>query len=55
MKATKQIKELLVILNSSNGYFKYPIGNKELTETVKLLESQNLIKFCNLTNKWRGK
>ncbi len=49
----KYIAELLVVLNSTSGPFcKYPFGNKELTETVKQLESANIIKYDGQYDRW---
>lgn len=45
-KEKNQIKDLLIVLNSSNDLgFKYPIGNKELTEKVKEFESIGYIYY----------
>ena len=48
----KEIKDLLIAVNSSENFFKYPIGNKELTEKLKSFELKGLIKFNNVTMKW---
>ena len=47
-----EIKNLILVLNSSNNLFKYPIGNRTLTDKIKLLESQNKIIFDDKINKW---
>lgn len=48
-----QIKEILTALNSSNGMgFKYPIGNKELTEKVREFESEGKIIYDPIYQKW---
>jgi hypothetical protein len=54
-KEKKQIKDLIIVLNSSYTFFKYPIGNKQLTEMVKEFESIGYIKFNDKTNKWSMK
>jgi len=54
-KEKKQIKDLIIVLNSSDNFFKYPIGNKELTAMVKEFESIGYIKFDDKTNKWGKK
>lgn len=48
----REVKDILIALNSTDSFFKYPIGNSDLTEKVKLLESANRIKFNSLTNRW---
>jgi DNA-binding HxlR family transcriptional regulator len=48
----KEIKALLTAVNSTDNFFKYPIGNKDLTEKLKKLESDGIIKFDSLTNRW---
>lgn len=56
IKEKKQIKDLVIVLNSSNDLgFKYPIGNKELTAMVKEFESIGYIKYNDKTNKWNVK
>lgn len=51
-----EIKTILLVLNSSNDLgFKYPIGNKELTEKVKALESAEKIKYDDKFCKWSKK
>ena len=53
MKNTKEVQSILIALNSSNDMgFKYPIGNKELTEKVRQLESDGIIKYDVHTFKW---
>jgi len=49
----KELNNLLIVLNSTNGLgFKYPIGNKELTIKVRQLESDGIIKYCPIEQKW---
>lgn len=48
---TKEIKEILIVLNSST-MFKYPIGNKELTIKVRELESSGKIVYSASYQKW---
>jgi hypothetical protein len=48
------IKDILIVMNSSNDLgFKYPIGNKELTEKVKELEKLNKIKYDEWYHRWK--
>lgn len=51
---TKEIKNLLIAVNSSNNFVgeKYPFGNKELTEKLKRLEHEQKIKFDVYTSRW---
>lgn len=52
----KQIKNLVISLNATNDLgFKYPIGNKELMDTVKEFESIGYIKYDEVTHKWTMK
>jgi hypothetical protein len=52
----KEISQILLALNSSQNFFKYPIGNKELTEKIKALEIAGKINYCEFTSQWkRGK
>jgi len=48
----KEIRALLVAVNSTENFFKYPIGNKELTEKLKTMEDMSLIKFNSFSSKW---
>jgi len=48
----KELLELIIVLNSSNGNWKYPIGNKALTDKCMLLEHRGLIKFDVYFQKW---
>ncbi len=51
-----EIKKILQALNSSNDLgFKYPIGNKELTNKVRILESQGLIRYQAHLGQWTDK
>lgn len=51
---TKDIKDLLIVLNSSsNNMGKYPIGNKELTIKTRQLESDGKIWFDAVYSVWR--
>ncbi len=50
-KEKKQIKDLVIILNSSD-MFKYPIGNKKLYEMTIEFESIGYIKYCDKFKKW---
>jgi hypothetical protein len=47
----KEIKDILIILNSSN-IFKYPIGNKILHLKVISLESKGIIVFNKINQTW---
>jgi len=49
------IKVLLIVLNSTRGFGKYPIGNKELTEKAKKLEAEGKIKYNEILMRWEGK
>lgn len=50
---TKELNTILLVLNSTDSLMgKYPIGNKELTLKVRELESNGIIKYDALTNKW---
>jgi len=51
----KQIKDLVISLNSVKSDFKYPIGNKKLFETVKEFESIGYIVYDDKTCKWSVK
>ena len=52
----KQIKDLIIVLNSSNDLgFKYPIGNKKLFDTVKEFESIGYIFYDDKVRKWEAK
>jgi antirestriction protein len=53
----KDIKDLLMAMNSSGGMgFKYPIGNKELTEKLKKYEEAGKIHYNKHYDKWeKGK
>jgi len=48
----KEVKSILIAFNSTVGPWalKYPIGNKDLTETVKRLEVEEIIRHDVLTN-----
>lgn len=48
----KEIKALLIAVNSTENLFKYPIGNIELTVKLKLYETSGHIKFNPINNKW---
>lgn len=52
---TSAVDDILMILNShaDNLGFKYPLGNKELTEKVKELESAGKIHYDELWKKWK--
>ena len=51
---TKDIKDLLIILNSNNNTMgRYPIGNKELTIKTRQLESDGKIWFDAVYKVWR--
>ena len=52
MNNQKDIKNILMVLNSTQGLFKYPIGNKELMEKVKTLEALGRIKYDAINNRW---
>ena len=55
-KMKNEVKNILTALNSTGpNLFKYPIGNKELTEKVKELEQQGKIEFCSFTQTWKRK
>lgn len=45
-------KDMLIVLNSSTGFSKYPFGNKELTQKVKDLETKGILKYNKLTQRW---
>ena len=52
----KQIKDLINVLNSTSDMgMKYPIGNKELTVTVRQLESEGKIRYQPHYGKWTDK
>lgn len=54
MKNKQEIKNILIALNSNFiGFFKYPIGNKELTHKVKELESCGKIIFDVYSGLWK--
>lgn len=49
----KELKSLLTSLNATNDMgFKYPIGNKELTIKVRELESDGVIIYDPIYQKW---
>lgn len=49
----KDIKAILIVMNSDkDALFKYPIGNKELTETVRELEQSGKIKYNQYMRIW---
>ena len=48
----KQVKELLIAVNSSGNFFKFPIGNKQLSEQLADAELLKLIKWDSFNNKW---
>lgn len=53
---TAHIQAIINALNSTgNQLGKYPIGNKELTETVKTLEEKGLIYFHAHYFVWKRK
>lgn len=40
------VDDLLLVMNSTGDFgFKYPIGNKELTEQIKKLEADGKIQY----------
>ena len=49
---TEEVKRLLLGVNAQDNLFKYPVGNRELTERLKMLEEKERIRFNNKTNKW---
>jgi hypothetical protein len=48
----KNIETILTALNSTGNFFKYPIGNKELTIETRRLESEGKIIYNALESKW---
>ena len=48
----KALNDLLIAVNSTNGNWKYPIGNKELTEKLKRLEHDMIIEYDEHFGKW---
>lgn len=53
-----EVEDMLMVLNShaDNLGFKYPSGNKELTEKVKKMEQEGKIHYDDIYRKWkRGK
>lgn len=47
------VESIIVALNSTNDLgFKYPIGNEELTQKVRELESQGIIYYKAIDSKW---
>lgn len=48
----KRITQIIVALNSTAGFDKYPFGNIELTKEVKDLESKGLIEYTPHLNRW---
>lgn len=52
-KIKKEIPQILLALNSSQPVVdKYPFGNRELFEKVKLLETCGLIAYDKINQKW---
>ena len=51
----KEIDAVLMALNLSQMFCKYPFGNKELTAKVKALEDQGKVVYDEKWNKWREK
>jgi hypothetical protein len=53
----KEINSILTALNAGGDDlgFKYPIGNKELTNKVKYLEQRGLIEYDDKYRKWKKK
>ena len=50
----KEVQAILTALNSSNDLgFKYPFGNIELTNKVKMLEANNKIFYSEVFKTWR--
>jgi len=47
----KEVKAILLAVNGPQ-LFKYPAGNKELTEKIKALELSGAIKFNPYTMIW---
>lgn len=53
MKPRNEVRNILLVVNSSsNDFGKYPIGNKDLTNKLKMLEILKEIKFNCVTNRW---
>ena len=52
MKISKKDIEGIVIGLNVTDMFKYPIGNKELLEKVRFLESQGIIYYKAYDSKW---
>jgi len=49
----KDVDPVLTAINSSGrNLFKYPIGNKELTEKLKQFETLEIIKFNETNGLW---
>ncbi len=48
----RALSDLLIAVNSTNGNWKYPIGNKELTEKLKNLEHDGVIEYDEYYSKW---
>lgn len=51
-KELKEVKNLVDSVNLSGNLFKYPFGNRELTEELKKYENLNLITYCNFRSVW---
>ena len=46
-----KVKDILLAVNGTQ-LFKYPFGNKELTEELKRLEVLKKIRFNSFTSTW---
>lgn len=54
MKNIKKEIESILLANNSNAFSKYPIGNKELVERMKVLEDKGKIHYDAMNNRWLG-
>jgi hypothetical protein len=47
------VLEVLIIVNSSQNFFKYPMGNPRLVDNLKAFETKGLIYFHEKSMSWR--
>lgn len=47
-----EIEHLLIVANTSDSVFKFPIGNEKLVEQLKQHERKGIIFYNTVTRKW---
>lgn len=48
----KRITAIIIALNSTTNFDKYPFGNIELTKEIKELEANGLVEYIPTQKRW---